>query len=998
MDQASAARFATPDDIRKLFMQLLGRQPEPRVFAANQSRALIDLAIEVAQSAEFQANVAAQAFGPAQISELTAILCHDQPIAPEWLHQFSAIIGRKRIGPMPLARYLAAVRAGGATAEAWTRQHWPPVAAPDPATVLPKDVTLLVPTVNSAAWIADLVALYSQCGIRPLFAVDRRSNDGTERILTDLGADWVQVSGDAPRVEAVMPLIVAAVSTPWILRLDDDEFLTKGLCDYLPRAIADAEHDAFGLPRLALRLDDDDRLVASRFIAFGPDGEYDRQWRLFRRDAVGFDTRLHTAGIVFTSGRRAPPEAALLHFDWVLRSAEQREQKFRSYAAQDPKSALENKFVGMWESIPQDWHMFEDIGCDSLRSFALSLRAARSAITTPPVDLTQASPLENQPETPLEMTAEMPLRTAEDRTTICFTTVDRPYAVQRLLRSIRARYPRIHIIVAEQNVEIPADLLAVYQAERIEVVTTPFDCGVSVGRNMAVERATTEFVLICDDDFLFCQETDIELPITILDNDRRVDIVGGSLRDLVDSPADPTWQLRRWEAFLARDRDHRFISMTNIDFLAPRVRHVGQIEYFETDTVLNWKILRRSAFDRGARWDPRYKCNGEHEDFYLNVKETTRLGVVYCPSFYAYHHSPRDQGYMTKRNDISGWQRFALKWDVDECLQPLKAFRAIYARQGHAHIPQEQTASPLLNPSNAVFAFEEAAHPARASAGWPVTFQTGPLPHTDRLEIAVSGAEDIFVQPGDAFSLLCSIRNPTPTVLAALGPQAPRIGWRNLALPDAGSVEVFATQSDALVQDLCAGVTLHVMNVRTPQSLAHGSQPQFGISLISPEGEVLSNEVTVQLRVAPLAPLYPAKLEDGWKLSQEGFPDFLQSVAGLSQRESWGRWSDANLHPFVEMTFNEALPEHFVLELTCYAFGPNAEQPARLIIGDTQREFSVATTPTTTRFDLAVGPGVKSFRIIPANPTAPSAAGLSKDVRKLGLALFQMRIEPKPPN
>lgn len=986
MDEASALRFAAPSDIRKLFMQLLGREPEPRVFEANENRELIDLAIEVAQSAEFRGLVAAQAFDPAQISELTAIICSG--VEPDWLHRFSMIAARLRIGPMALARYLQALRDGGAVAEAWKRLNWPPVAAPDAGTVLPNAVTLVVPTVNSAAWIARLVQLYAHFGIRPLFAVDRRTTDATEHILTDLGADWLHVSGDAPRVEAVMPSIIAAVSTPWILRLDDDEFLTKGLCAFLPTAIADAGHDALGLPRLALRLDDADRLVASRFVAFGPDGEYDRQWRLFRREAVGFDKRLHTAGIVFNAGQRAPPEAALLHFDWVLRSTQMREQKFRSYAAQDIKAAEANKFVGIWESIPENWHMFEDIGCDSLRDFALSLRDAQSAITMP-VPL-----IDDQAETPLQMTAELPLRTAEDRTTICFTTVDRPYAVQRLLRSIRARYPRIHIIIAEQNVRIPADLLAVYEAERIEVVTTPFDCGVSVGRNMAVERARTEFVLICDDDFLFCQETDIELPVTILDNDSRVDIVGGSLRDLVDSPGDPTWQLRRWEAFLARDRDHRFISMTNIDFLAPRVRQVGQIEYFETDTVLNWKICRRSAFDRGARWDPRYKCNGEHEDFYLNIKETTRLGVVYCPAFYAYHHSPRDHGYMTKRNDISGWQRFALKWDVAECVQPLKAFRAIYARQGHADVPQDQTASPLLHPSNAVFAFADAAHPARASAGWPVTFQQGPLPQTERLEIAVFIEEEIFVQPGETFSVLCSVRNPSAESLGALGPQAPRFACRNLALSDAG----LAVQTEPLVQDLCAGVTLHVVNVQTNQGLARGSRPQFAISLMSPGGETLSNEVSVPLRVAPLAPLYPATMKDGWTFSQEGFPDFLQSVAGLSQREGWGRWTDANLHPFAEFVFTKALPDHFTLELTCYAFGANAEQPTKLMVGDAERTFMVATTPTTIRLDLEGGPSVTSIRLVPASPTAPSAAGISKDMRKLGLALFHMRIDAKPPS
>jgi len=43
-------------------------------------------------------------------------------------------------------------------------------------------------------------------------------------------------------------------------------------------------------------------------------------------------------------------------------------------------------------------------------------------------------------------------------------------------------------------------------------------------------------------------------------------------------------------------------------------------------------------------------------------------------------------------------------------------------------------------------------------------------------------------------------------------------------------------------------------------------------------------------------------------------PPFVNSVKGLSAREPWGRWSDASMHPYIEIRFRHPLPATGSLE------------------------------------------------------------------------------------
>lgn len=139
-----------------------------------------------------------------------------------------------------------------------------------------------------------------------------------------------------------------------------------------------------------------------------------------------------------------------------------------------------------------------------------------------------------------------------------------------------------------------------------------------------------------------------------------------------------------------------------------------------------------------------------------------------------------------------------------------------------------------------------------------------------------------------------------------------------------------------------------------------------------------------------------ATLAEGIDFSRENLPDFLSAVEGLSLREDWGRWSDANEAPSVKLTFAAPLPRKFQVLLTAYAFGENGRLPFAMRIGGVEKSFSVSSAGmrvVAVYFEL---PGPASqIEIIPPRPVSPRELGKSGDGRRLGIALALLRVEEK---
>lgn len=586
----------------------------------------------------------------------------------------------------------------------------------------------------------------------------------------------------------------------------------------------------------------------------------------------------------------------------------------------------------------------------------------------------------------------------EDRVSICVATVRRPYCIQRFINSVRANYPRIPIIVGDQE-KPNLYLHRFYESKGAVVVYVAEDAGVAVARNRAVAEANTEYILLCDDDFVFSNETRFEAAVGILDEDKTIDILGGFVKD-IDGHIDTAFATaRRWEQFFTIDRKRRIIMTTMIDSFSPRRREVNGVPYFLADVVLNWKIFRRSIFSRGAGWDPRFKCNGEHSDFYFNVKENTDLGVAYCPAMSVYHHSPADFSYMAKREQPEGFRLLAEKWGVDEVLDIGIDQPRVDVAQGWITIPQSNTADPSLLWHGAVIPIDGEAPGPLDPETWPASHCAADISvEGNCLQVLfIFGEEEIAVTDGASFSLLVAVENQSERRIGCLGGLAPKLSYRVHRTSGPRNI-IERERFTPFTHDLTPGVTFHYINVAVDWDSNPEEKFELEVDIYSEPNGWLRRSATLGLIVRrPEMPEVEAvaSSEQVIDFRNDTLPDFLIRAAGLSAVEKWGRWSDANLSEGVLLRFFRPLPRRFRLEMTCRTTPQNSGAPVRVEIGGTTQTFAPTKSLAVHQLEFALAEPGRNIKLHPTLAIVPSSLDPnSKDHRRLGIGLTEMRLIP----
>jgi hypothetical protein len=142
---------------------------------------------------------------------------------------------------------------------------------------------------------------------------------------------------------------------------------------------------------------------------------------------------------------------------------------------------------------------------------------------------------------------------------------------------------------------------------------------------------------------------------------------------------------------------------------------------------------------------------------------------------------------------------------------------------------------------------------------------------------------------------------------------------------------------------------------------------------------------------------YPASLESGINFSVNGLPSFIKSVKGLSVAEPFGRWSDANLHPNVEINFKDKLPKNFTLKIVVSSYYPNHNEILKISIGNSVRFINyVENNNSMTLYEVPFS-NVDSDSIILITPKSISPKDFnseSSDDRKIGFAIGSLHISP----
>lgn len=201
-------------------------------------------------------------------------------------------------------------------------------------------------------------------------------------------------------------------------------------------------------------------------------------------------------------------------------------------------------------------------------------------------------------------------------------TFERPYAVKRLVKSIKRRYPNIKIIVVDDSRK-PINI------DGVKMIHLPFDSGASLGRNKALEHIDTSYFMLLDDDFVFSRRQRLSELVEEMNRYPQIDILGGRVIDL------PLYII------------HNFQESTSCrDSLAktPIGTHYGENKVVQKTT--NFFIAKTDAIKK-VKWNESLKTE-EHSDFFHRAYGI--LTTAYRPNMLILHaKTPFDRAYLMKR-------------------------------------------------------------------------------------------------------------------------------------------------------------------------------------------------------------------------------------------------------------------------------------------------------------------------------------------------------------
>lgn len=226
-----------------------------------------------------------------------------------------------------------------------------------------------------------------------------------------------------------------------------------------------------------------------------------------------------------------------------------------------------------------------------------------------------------------EIDAGLGLDLVNEHLTAIVKTFERPKILRRLVDSIKEKYPDLHIIVVDDSRD-PQKI------DGVETIILPYNQGVTVGRNEALARVRTKYVLQLDDDFVFYRHTRLEDALVILDENPQIDIMGG---DVVDLPF-----------FTAVDYSQQRVLPTGAKSTMPPGSVIDELPVYD---IVAQFFLGRTERVKRVGWDPNLS-KLDHTDFFSRAKGT--LTTVFNKDLKILHaRTPYDILYMTIRTDDS---------------------------------------------------------------------------------------------------------------------------------------------------------------------------------------------------------------------------------------------------------------------------------------------------------------------------------------------------------
>jgi len=132
---------------------------------------------------------------------------------------------------------------------------------------------------------------------------------------------------------------------------------------------------------------------------------------------------------------------------------------------------------------------------------------------------------------------------------------------------------------------------------------------------------------------------------------------------------------------------------------------------------------------------------------------------------------------------------------------------------------------------------------------------------------------------------------------------------------------------------------------------------------------------------------------DSFVFNVAGAPEEVKQFSGISRPESWGRWSNAQLGKAVKIEYKAPLPAEFDLVITAKAFGPNADRPIPVRVGNSEQTLTLGHDLSTTTLRFSNPAQSNTLEIIPPDPQSTNEGNiLGHSPRQLGIGMVEIKV------
>lgn len=227
-----------------------------------------------------------------------------------------------------------------------------------------------------------------------------------------------------------------------------------------------------------------------------------------------------------------------------------------------------------------------------------------------------------------------------DNVTFIFKSFERKKSAVRLYKNICKYYPNTKVIIADDS-KIPLEICG----DNAEVINLPFNSGLSVGLNKALERVTTPYVIRLDDDEVLTPFSKFHDHLRFLQKHGEIDLAAVSY---VTTP---------------RCRGHKTVSKKYLSQsmdIAPASLKIPHLTQIDSEHIVVGKppniFIARTDSVRAVGYDNNIKVL-DHNEFFFRA--AGHIVSVFSPDSFVFHiHDLTDKNYLAYRSDFREDQEY----------------------------------------------------------------------------------------------------------------------------------------------------------------------------------------------------------------------------------------------------------------------------------------------------------------------------------------------------